>query len=67
MLQFRRVDDLDPPSRNISLHPELSDRYTLITVNRAREKWGQDVEFSLVIEFGYFTADYYLVSKAKNY
>ena len=48
MLQLA-VDDLDPPSPNISLHPELSDRYTLITVNRAREKWGQDVEFSLVI------------------
>ena len=48
MLQLA-IDDLDPPSPNIRLHPELSDRYTLITVNRAREKWGQDVEFSLVI------------------
>ncbi|MEO1342093.1 MAG: nicotinate-nucleotide adenylyltransferase [Cyanobacteria bacterium J06635_13] len=34
---------------NINLHPELSDRFTLITVNRAREKWGQEVDFSLVI------------------
>lgn len=34
---------------NISLHPELSDRYTLITVNKAREKWGEEVEFSLVV------------------
>lgn len=48
MLQLA-IDDLDFSSRNISLHPELSDRYTLITVNKAREKWGQDVEFSLVI------------------
>ena len=48
MLQLA-IEDLDLPSGNVSLHPELSDRYTLITVNRAREKWGQDVEFSLVI------------------
>lgn len=34
---------------NINLHPELSDRRTLITVNRAREKWGESVDFSLVI------------------
>jgi nicotinate-nucleotide adenylyltransferase len=34
---------------NISLHPELSDRYTLITVHKAREKWGNKIEFSLVI------------------
>lgn len=34
---------------NINLHPELSDRYTLITVNKARKKWGKDVEFTLVI------------------
>ena len=34
---------------NISLHPELSDRFTLITVDRAREKWGQAAEFSLII------------------
>ncbi|MEO0927231.1 MAG: nicotinate-nucleotide adenylyltransferase [Cyanobacteria bacterium J06643_13] len=34
---------------NINLYPELSDRFTLITVNRAREKWGQEVDFSLVI------------------
>ena len=34
---------------NINLHPELSDRFTLITVNRARAKWGQEVEFSLIV------------------
>ncbi|MBE9046572.1 nicotinate-nucleotide adenylyltransferase [Pleurocapsales cyanobacterium LEGE 10410] len=36
-------------SNNISLHPELSHRYTLITVNQAKAKWGEDVEYSLVI------------------
>jgi len=34
---------------NISLHPELSDRFTFITVNRAKEKWGQAAEYSLII------------------
>lgn len=36
-------------AQNISLHPELSDRRTLITVNKARNKWGADVGFTLVI------------------
>ncbi|MEM7758385.1 MAG: nicotinate-nucleotide adenylyltransferase [Cyanobacteria bacterium P01_A01_bin.40] len=43
------ITDLEFSRHNISLHPELSDRYTLITVNKARAKWGQEVEFSLVI------------------
>ena len=34
---------------NISLYPELSDRFTLITVNRAIAKWGREIEFSLVV------------------
>ena len=34
---------------NISLHPELSHRYTLVTVKRAREKWGNEAEYSLII------------------
>ncbi|MEO0011795.1 MAG: nicotinic acid mononucleotide adenyltransferase [Cyanobacteriota bacterium] len=52
-LQYRNemlqlvVDDLG--LNNTSLHPELSDRYTLITVNKARQKWGQNIELSLVI------------------
>ena len=33
---------------NISLHPELSDRRTLVTVNKAKKKWGE-AEFTLVI------------------
>ena len=48
MLQLA-ITDINPPCNNITLHPELSDRYTLVTVNKARDKWGQKVEFSLVI------------------
>ena len=36
-------------SNNINLHPELSDRYTLITVNKARANWGDEAEYSLII------------------
>ena len=43
------IADIDTSQNNISLHPELSDRHTLVTVNKAREKWGYDSEFSLVI------------------
>ncbi|MGL5940087.1 MAG: nicotinate-nucleotide adenylyltransferase [Waterburya sp.] len=43
------IADLNLADNNISLHPELSDRRTLITVNKAREKWGKEVEFHLVI------------------
>ncbi|MGB5712276.1 MAG: nicotinate-nucleotide adenylyltransferase [Waterburya sp.] len=48
MLQLA-ITDLNLPCNNISLHPEISDRYTLITVNKARDKWGQESEFSLII------------------
>lgn len=43
------IADINPIQNNISLHPELSDRRTLVTVNKAREIWGDDAEFSLVI------------------
>jgi len=43
------IADLKLPHSNINLHPELSDRRTLITVNKAKDKWGQDTQFSLVI------------------
>jgi nicotinate-nucleotide adenylyltransferase len=46
MLQLT-IEDLG--LNNISLHPELSDRYTLNTVYKAKEKWGNKIEFSLVI------------------
>ena len=43
------IADLNDSRQNIQLHPELSDRYTLITVNKARARWGEEVEFTLVI------------------
>ncbi len=48
MLQLL-IEEIDAPRNNISLHPELSDRRSLISVGKARKKWGDDVEYSLVI------------------
>ena len=42
------IKDLKARYHNISLHPELSDRRSLVSVNKAREKW-IEAEFSLVI------------------
>ena len=47
MLQLA-IKDLEAHHHNISLHPELSDRYTLVSVNKARHKWSE-AEFNLVI------------------
>ena len=43
------IADLKATEDNINFHPELSDYRTLITVNKAREIWGDEAEFSLVI------------------
>ena len=43
------IAELNLVHNNISLHPELSDRRTLVTVDRARKKWGESVEFTLII------------------
>ncbi|WP_319422254.1 nicotinate-nucleotide adenylyltransferase [Pleurocapsa sp. FMAR1] len=43
------IKDISLTNNNISLHPELSDRRTLITVKKARKKWGQKAEFTLII------------------
>lgn len=43
------IKDINLADNNISLHPELSDRRTLITVKKARKKWGQKAEFTLII------------------
>ena len=43
------IADINLTHNNINLHPELSDRHTLVTVNRARERWGEKAEFTLVI------------------
>ena len=47
MLQLA-IKDLEAHHYNISLHPELSDRRSLVSVNKARKKW-TEAEFSLVI------------------
>ena len=47
MLQLA-IKDIEAYHHNISLHPELSDRYTLVSVNKAREKWSE-AEMNLVI------------------
>jgi nicotinate-nucleotide adenylyltransferase len=43
------IAEIETPKDNVSLYPELSDRRTLITVKKAREIWGDEVEFTLVI------------------
>ena len=43
------ISEINLTHNNINLHPELSDRRTLITVNKAKEKWGEKVEFTFVI------------------
>ena len=40
---------VDLPSQNIGFHPELSSFRTLETVEKARELWGTNAEFTLVI------------------
>ena len=47
MLQLA-IKDIEAHHHNITLHPELSDRRSLVSVNKAREKWSK-AEFSLVI------------------
>ncbi|MGK7877818.1 MAG: nicotinate-nucleotide adenylyltransferase [Xenococcaceae cyanobacterium] len=43
------IGEIETPRNNISLHEELSDRRSLVTVEKAREIWGREVEFILVI------------------
>ncbi|WP_036484299.1 nicotinate-nucleotide adenylyltransferase [Myxosarcina sp. GI1] len=43
------IEEIDVPQDNISLRQQLSDRYTLNTVNKAREIWQDNTEFTLVI------------------
>lgn len=43
------IEEIEVPKNNISLYQQLSDRYTLVTVNKAREIWGDNAEFTLVI------------------
>ena len=41
--------EIDSASNNISLDEELSDRRSLVTVNKAKQIWGEQTEFTLVI------------------
>ena len=47
MLQVA-IDEIEPKKPNIKLYQELSDRRTLITVQKAREIW-KNAEFTVVI------------------
>lgn len=43
------IEDVWPSRQNIGFYPELSSRRTLETVEKAKELWGADVEFTLVV------------------
>lgn len=43
------IGEIDATSNNISLDEELSDRRSLITVNKAKKIWGDKSKFTLVI------------------
>lgn len=43
------IEEIETVKDNIRVYEELSDRRSLITVDRAREIWGEKTEFSLVI------------------
>lgn len=43
------IEDVDPAGQNVGFHPELSSRRTLETLEKARERWGANAEFTLVI------------------
>lgn len=43
------IEDIDLPQYNIGFHPELSSYRTLETVENAKELWGADANFTLVI------------------
>ena len=48
MLQLL-IAELDTPQNNMKVYKELSDRRSLITVEKARVIWGDKVQFTLVI------------------
>ncbi|MCX7594350.1 MAG: nicotinate-nucleotide adenylyltransferase [Fischerella sp.] len=43
------IADIDSPSHNISLEQELSSLRTLETLDKAKQRWGEDTEFTLVV------------------
>lgn len=61
MLQLL-IDDLEPPRQNVVLYPDLSDRYTVNTVERAKQRW-PEADFTLVMGSDVLTtlSDWYQV------
>lgn len=43
------ISEIDPPRHNISVYEQLSDRRSLHSVQKAKEIWGNEPEYSLVI------------------
>jgi len=43
------IEDINPPRSNIGLHQELSSHRTLETVYKAKQHWGKNTVFTLVI------------------
>lgn len=43
------ITDIDPPRQNIALEQDLSSFRTLETLEKAKSRWGEDTEFTLVI------------------
>jgi nicotinate-nucleotide adenylyltransferase len=43
------IEEIDPPQDNLQLCQAISDRRSLNTVAKAREKWGEQAEFTLAI------------------
>ncbi len=43
------IADIDSPSHNISLEQELSSLRTLETLDKAKQRWGEETEFTLVV------------------
>jgi len=43
------IEEIDKPRNNINLHQELSERRTLISVQKAQKKWGDRNRYILVI------------------
>jgi len=43
------ISDIEPLRGNVGFHPELSSYRTVETVEKAKERWGSDADFTLVI------------------
>jgi nicotinate-nucleotide adenylyltransferase len=43
------IADIDAPQQNVALEQELSSLRTLETIEKAKRRWGEDTEYTLVI------------------